>query len=69
MNLQEIKIAKHLINNPHVRARKLQVASEEGTLVIIGQVESFFAKQMAQESIREFDGFDSIENRLEVVIA
>ncbi len=69
MNLQEIKIAKQLRRNPHVRARKLRVGNQDGMLVIEGMVDSFFAKQMAQESIRlsgDLEDIAEIDNRLQV---
>jgi len=63
---QTNQILSKLTGNPQIRARKLKVQSSEGKLVIQGTVESFFAKQMAQESLREIDGICEIENHLQV---
>ena len=44
----------------------LQVTRENGVLTVRGTVDSFFAKQMVQESLRGFDGCYRIDNRLDV---
>lgn len=64
--MQDLEIARQLCQHPHVRPRALKVESQDGVLVIEGKVETFFAKQMAQESLRQLEGIDTIENRLKV---
>ena len=62
----DARIASHLKGNAQVCPRNLQVRTRFGKLFIEGEVDSWFAKQVAQESIRNFDGVDQIENRLTV---
>lgn len=59
---------QHIIDkNPYLGRRKLRCEESEGHVVLRGQVQSFFQKQMAQESVRNVDGIKSIENCLEVI--
>jgi|ERR1700693_5124005 len=47
--------------------RRIACEFHEGTLVLRGQVSSFYEKQLAQEAVRTLDGVEQIVNRLEVV--
>ena len=59
---------QHIIDrNPYLSRRKLRCEAKEGHVVLRGEVQSYFQKQMAQESVRHIDGITSIENCLEVV--
>jgi osmotically-inducible protein OsmY len=60
------RISAALATNPYVPARKVMFEEEAGTIVLKGQVDSFFQKQMAQEALRRVDGVQTIENLLEV---
>ena len=53
--------------NPHLGRRKLRCQTTEGHVVLTGEVQSFYQKQMAQESLKNVGGIVSIENCLEVV--
>jgi osmotically-inducible protein OsmY len=55
-----------LLASPYVRPTLLQVKNRDGRIVISGRVGSYFAKQMAQESIRSITGISAIENDLHV---
>ena len=55
-----------LARSPYVARKKLRFESEQGRVTLHGTVDSFFQKQMAQETVRRLDGVDSIENQLEV---
>ncbi|HMP80691.1 MAG TPA: BON domain-containing protein [Pirellulaceae bacterium] len=52
--------------NPHLHRRKVQLRADEGHVVLCGQVNSFFEKQVAQEAVRSVQGVSSIDNQLEV---
>ena len=54
-------------HNPYLSRRKLRTETSEGHVVLRGKVQSYFQKQMAQESVRKIDGIKSIDNYLEVV--
>ena len=60
------RVAAFLNSNQQVQPRNLQVRTRFGKLIIDGEVDSWFAKQVAQESIRHIDGVCLIDNRLKV---
>ncbi len=53
-------------HNPHLNVRKMRFAARGSEVVINGQVESFFEKQMAQETVKRIDGVQTVINQLEV---
>jgi osmotically-inducible protein OsmY len=65
----ENQVFSYLDGNPQVRPRNLQVRVAPDTLVLDGLVDSWFAKQIAQESIRRLPGVSVIDNRLVVTNA
>ena len=60
------RIHDALTTNPYLSSRKVRVEAADGRVVLKGNVESFFQKQMAQEAIRRIDGVQTIDNLLEV---
>jgi uncharacterized membrane protein len=48
---------------------RLQCEVRDGTLIIYGQVSSYYLKQLAQETVRPAAGAYRIVNRVEVVYA
>jgi osmotically-inducible protein OsmY len=56
-----------LRENPHLQGRHVLLEDNEGTVTLRGTVESYYQKQMAQESLRAIDGVERILNQLEVV--
>ena len=56
-----------LDSSPYVSRCKLRFETHEGRVVLRGAVDTFFKKQMAQESLRGVEGVDEIENLLEVL--
>jgi osmotically-inducible protein OsmY len=58
-----------LAESPFLTRRKLRFEASEGRVVLRGTVNSYFAKQMAQETLRHVEGVDAIENQLEVAWA
>ena len=59
-------ISSAIQKNPHLRQRKLRFESQEGRVVLRGTVNSYYQKQMAQETLLRLEGVDQIENHLEV---
>jgi nitrate reductase NapAB chaperone NapD len=56
-----------IVHNPHLSSCNIHFhADDAGKLVIVGQAQSFFAKQMAQEVLRNVEGVEAIENGLTV---
>ena len=60
------RVTDVLRNNPYLSGATVRLESHEGHVTLRGHVGSFFAKQMAQESLRRVDGIDAIDNKLEV---
>ena len=61
------RISNALETSPYVPHRKVRFeTAANGSIVLRGHVESFFQKQMTQETLRRVDGVDRIENHLEV---
>jgi osmotically-inducible protein OsmY len=55
-----------LERNPYLAGRKLRFESEHGRVTLRGVVQSYFQKQMAQESLKRIEGVQEIFNELEV---
>ena len=54
-----------IVHNPHLNGCNIHYqADDEGNLVIEGEAETYFAKQMAQEILRNVEGVLFIENEL-----
>lgn len=52
--------------HPHLKRRNLRFETQQGHVVLRGIVNSYYQKQLAQETVRRLAGVDSIENHLEV---
>ena len=64
----EQEASRILVGNPHLPANyRLDVCEASGGLRLSGTVDSYFHKQMAQESLRNLSGVKRIENLLEVL--
>jgi len=55
-----------LESSPHLARKRLKLASRHGRLTLEGVVDSYYQKQMAQETLRRVDGVAEVENLLEV---
>ena len=67
-SLLEQEARRVLRGNPHLPANyRLDVREADGGLRLSGKVDSYFHKQMAQESLRDLPGITQIENLLEVL--
>ena len=56
-----------ITKNPHLTRRTLRVETEDGRVVLLGTVSSYYQKQMAQEAVRRIHGVRAIDNRLTVL--
>lgn len=63
--LQE-RIQLALSTSPYVSGKRVMCRADRGQVTLSGQVSSYFQKQMAQETVRRFDGVEQIENLLVV---
>ena len=52
--------------HPHLKQTGVKVRSDQGHVVLSGTVGSYYEKQIAQESLREIAGINSIDNSIEV---
>jgi osmotically-inducible protein OsmY len=55
-----------LSRSPHLGRKRLKLAAREGRVTVEGVVDSYYQKQMAQETLRKLDGVEVVENLLEV---
>ena len=46
--------------HPHLKQAGVEVRSDQGHVVLTGTVGSYYQKQIAQESLRNVSGIDSI---------
>lgn len=60
------QVTNAIVHNPHLNHRKMHLKMNQGKVVLEGQVNSFFEKQMAQEALKNVAGVDEIDNHLEV---
>jgi osmotically-inducible protein OsmY len=63
------RVMSALDRNPYLSRRTLRFETQEGRVILRGEVSTFFQKQMAQESLRQIEGIDEISNELEVTYA
>ncbi len=56
-----------LARQPHLVGRRVRCQVQEQDVTLTGRVETYFQKQMAQESLRKINGIRRIVNDLEVV--
>lgn len=52
--------------NPHLAGRNLTIEANQGRIRLQGIVNSYYQKQMAQETVRSIEGVNAVENLLEV---
>jgi osmotically-inducible protein OsmY len=52
--------------NPYLARRNLRFETSAGRVTLLGVVNTYYQKQIAQETIRHIDGVDQIDNKLEV---
>ncbi len=60
------RVLTALERNPYLARRNLRFETSQGRVVLRGVVDSYYQKQMAQETLRHVDGVAEIANELEV---
>ena len=61
------KVQNALARNPYFAGRSLRIELRENDVVLTGVLESYFHKQMAQESVLSIDGIRQVHNQIQVV--
>ena len=56
-----------LDRNPYFAGRNIRVELHDNDVFLRGVVETYYQKQLAQESIRQIDGVRQIHNELDVI--
>ena len=51
---------------PHLIGHHLMIEVREGVVIVRGNVDSYYAKQMAQEALRGLQGIRELRNQLKV---
>ncbi len=62
----EDQVHEAIKKNPYLLRQQLSCEWNDGRVILRGRVESYFQKQMAQETLRHIEGIVSIENYLVV---
>jgi osmotically-inducible protein OsmY len=62
--MDQVRLAVHA--EPHLARRNLQFEHCGSRVTVRGTVESYYQKQLAQETLRRIDGIDEIENYVSV---
>ncbi|MCU0713479.1 MAG: BON domain-containing protein [Pirellula sp.] len=60
------RIDRAIQKNPHSIRSRIYLESAPGKVILRGKVDSFYQKQMIQESLRNIEGIECIANLLEV---
>ncbi len=60
------RVLTALERNPYLARRNLRFETSDGRVTLRGVVNTYFQKQMAQESLRHVAGVHEIANELEV---
>jgi hypothetical protein len=55
-----------LSKQPNIPKRNLRVEASDGRVTLHGTVHSYYQKQMAQEALRQLEGVQTIDNKIEV---
>lgn len=48
------------------RSRAIELSANRGVVILQGEVQSYYEKQLAQEVIRRIEGVERVENQLAV---
>ena len=62
--MDQVRLAVH--SDPRLARRNLQFEHHGRRVTVRGTVDSYYQKQLAQETLRRIDGIDEIENHLSV---
>lgn len=56
-----------LCNSPYASLRTLSCSFQSGVLLLRGRLDSFYHKQVAQETVRRLAGVSQVVNEIEVI--
>ncbi len=62
----EDEVQEALQLNPYLTRNGLRCETNQGRVTLRGEVNSYFQKQMATETLRKLRGIEEIDNQLEV---
>ena len=60
----DIRIDQDLANHPLMKGKNVRIQQEKRRVILEGDVDSYYDKQMLQEVVRRLEGVEEIENRL-----
>ena len=60
----DIRIDQDLANHPLMRGKNVRIQQKKRRVILDGDVDSYYDKQMLQEVVRRIEGVEEIENRL-----
>ncbi|MEE3074769.1 MAG: BON domain-containing protein [Planctomycetota bacterium] len=60
----DIRIDQDLANHPLMKGKNVRIQQEKHRVILEGDVDSYYDKQMLQEVVRRIEGVEEIENRL-----
>ena len=60
----DIRIDQDLANHPLMKGKNVRIQQEKRRVILAGDVDSYYDKQMLQEVVRRIEGVEEIENRL-----
>ena len=60
----DIRIDQDLANHPLMQGKNVRIQQEKRRVILEGDVDSYYDKQMLQEVVRRIEGVEEIENRL-----
>ena len=60
----DIRIDQDLANHPLIKGKNVWIQQEKRRVILEGDVDSYYDKQMLQEVVRRIEGVEEIENRL-----
>ena len=59
-----IRIDQDLANHPLMKGKNVRIQQEKRRVILEGDVDSYYDKQLLQEVVRRIEGVEEIENRL-----
>ena len=60
----DIRIDQDLANHPSMKGKNVRIQQEKRRVILEGDVDIYYDKQMLQEVVRRIEGVEEIENRL-----
>ena len=60
----DIRIDQDLANHPSMKGKNVRIQQEKRRVILEGDVDSYYDKQLLQEVVRRIEGVEEIENRL-----